>query len=229
MGVESNAKQNLENFSKSIHELSYRIWIRKPLSCPFRRPWNMCSSCPKRSGLFLPSMNTPMLPVRQKASLPLLQLLIDQYKDHFQTDADPVRLVHVLYGRSCPGLQSAACTAGRTAQMKILPFNFEETCHYFKNFTDEDKALCCTGSCGGTPQYLLQMSDKLSIEENIKNTFLNADFALIYEEPDKSAQTGGPGTGALQCHHHGHCHRRFPYVGDFQAKLAKTQTFAPPM
>ena len=25
---------------------------------------------------------------------------------------------------------------------------------------------------GGTPQYLLQMSDKLSVEENIKNTIL---------------------------------------------------------
>ena len=70
----------------------------------------------------------------------------------------------------------------RTAQMKILPFDFEETCRYFKNFTDEEKAYVY-GIVGGTPQYLLQMSDKLSIEDNIKNTFLNPNSAL-FEEPE---------------------------------------------
>ena len=70
----------------------------------------------------------------------------------------------------------------RTAQMKILPFDFEETCQYFKNFTDEEKAYVY-GIVGGTPQYLLQMSDKLSIEDNIKNTFLNPNSAL-FEEPE---------------------------------------------
>lgn len=33
----------------------------------------------------------------------------------------------VIYGR-------------RTAQIKLLPFDFGETCRYFKNFSDEDKA-----------------------------------------------------------------------------------------
>ena len=66
--------------------------------------------------------------------------------------------------------------------MKILPFDFEETCHYFKNFTDDEKAYVY-GIAGGTPQYLLQISDKLSIEDNIKNTFLNPNSAL-FEEPE---------------------------------------------
>ena len=35
---------------------------------------------------------------------------------------------------------------------------------------------------GGTPQYLLQLNDSLSIEQNIKNTFLNP-ISSIYEEP----------------------------------------------
>lgn len=38
------------------------------------------------------------------------------------------------------------------------------------------------GIAGGTPQYLLQMSDKLSVEENIKNTYLNPT-SFLYEEP----------------------------------------------
>ena len=69
----------------------------------------------------------------------------------------------------------------RTAQMKIMPFDFEETCAYFTNLSDEDKALIY-GIVGGTPQYLLQMSDTLSVEENIKNTYLNP-MSFLYEEP----------------------------------------------
>ena len=66
--------------------------------------------------------------------------------------------------------------------MKILPFDFADTCRYFKNFNHEDKALIY-GIVGGTPQYLLQMDDKLSIEDNIKNTFLNPTSSL-FEEPE---------------------------------------------
>ena len=69
----------------------------------------------------------------------------------------------------------------RTAQMKIMPFDFEETCHYFKKFSNEEKALIY-GIVGGTPQYLMQMDDTLSVEDNIKNTFLNP-ISFLYEEP----------------------------------------------
>lgn len=51
----------------------------------------------------------------------------------------------------------------------------------FSALLPEEKALMY-GIVGGTPQYLLQMNDRLSIEENIKNTFLNPNSA-IYEEP----------------------------------------------
>ena len=69
----------------------------------------------------------------------------------------------------------------RTAQMKIFPFSFDEACRYLKNYSDEDKALAY-GIVGGTPQYLLQIDDRLSIEDNIKNTYLNP-ISFLYEEP----------------------------------------------
>ena len=69
----------------------------------------------------------------------------------------------------------------RTAQMKIQPFDFAETCRYCQHFSPEEKALMY-GVVGGTPQYLLQMNGHQSVEENIKNTFLNPNSA-IYEEP----------------------------------------------
>ena len=70
----------------------------------------------------------------------------------------------------------------RTAQMKILPFDFADTCRYFAHFSDEDKAVIY-GIAGGTPQYLFQMDDRLSIEENIKNTFLNTS-SFLFEETE---------------------------------------------
>ena len=107
MGVESNAKQNLENFSKSI--LSYHTGMdAKPLSCPFRRLWNMCSSCPKKERIILAIDEYPYVARSSKSLASTIQFLIDQYKGYFQADADPLRLVHVLYGRPCPRLQSAA-------------------------------------------------------------------------------------------------------------------------
>lgn len=39
------------------------------------------------------------------------------------------------------------------------------------------------GIVGGTPQYLLQIDDRLSIEDNIKNTFLNPT-SFLFEEPE---------------------------------------------
>ena len=39
----------------------------------------------------------------------------------------------------------------RTAQMKIQPFDFADTCRYFPNFGAEEKALIY-GITGGTPQ-----------------------------------------------------------------------------
>ena len=40
--------------------------------------------------------------------------------------------------------------------MKLLPFDFEETCRYFSHFKGEDKALAY-GIVGGTPQYFRQL------------------------------------------------------------------------
>ena len=66
--------------------------------------------------------------------------------------------------------------------MKILPFDFGDACKYFNRFSPEDMAMVY-GLVGGTPQYLLQMDDHISIEDNIKNVFLNPSSS-IFEEPE---------------------------------------------
>ena len=180
MGVESNAKQNLENFSKSI--LSYHTGMDAETSfLSFQAALEYMFKLSEKERIILAIDEYPYVARSSKSLASTIQLLIDQYKD-------TSKLMLILCGSSMSYMEDhvlsykAPLYGRRTAQMKILPFDFAETCHYFKNFTDEEKAYVY-GIVGGTPQYLLQMSDKLSIEDNIKNTFLNPNSAL-FEEPE---------------------------------------------
>lgn len=179
MGVESNAKQNLENFSKSIIEYSSGIETETSF-LSFQAALEYVFRLAEKERLILAIDEYPYVARSSKSLASTLQLLIDKYRDSS-------KLMLILCGSSMSYMEDhvlaykAPLYGRRTAQMKILPFDFEETCHYFKKLSDEDKALIY-GIVGGTPQYLLQMNDASSIEDNIKNTFLNP-VSFLYEEP----------------------------------------------
>ena len=177
-GVETNAKQNLDNFSRCIME--YNTGIASGASFnSFQMALEHVFELAKTKRIVLVIDEYPYVARASKSLASTLQLLIDKntsklflilcgssmsyMKDHVLTYKAP------LYGR-------------RTAQFKIKPFEFLEACRYFKNFSDVDKALAY-GVVGGTPQYLMQLDDTLSIEENIKNTHLNPSSS-IFEEPN---------------------------------------------
>lgn len=179
MGVESNEKQNLENFSKSIIEFSSGIQAETSFAS-FQAALEYVFKLAENERIILTIDEYPYVARSSKSLASTLQLLIDKYKD-------TSKLMLILCGSSMSYMEDhvlaykAPLYGRRTAQMKILPFDFEESCRYFNNLSDEDKALIY-GIVGGTPQYLLQMSDKLSVEENIKNTYLNP-MSFLYEEP----------------------------------------------
>lgn len=179
MGVESNAKQNLENFSKSIMEYVSGTEIDSIFSS-FQSALEYVFRLAEKERIILAIDEYPYVARSSKSLASTLQLLIDKYKDKS-------KLMLILCGSSMSYMEDhvlaykAPLYGRRTAQMKLVPFDFEETCRYFKNFSDEDKALIY-GVVGGTPQYLLQIDDNLSVEENIKNTFLNP-VSFLYEEP----------------------------------------------
>ena len=179
MGVESNAKQNLENLSKSIMEYVSGAEIDSIFSS-FQSALEYVFKLSEKERIILAIDEYPYVARSSKSLASTLQLLIDKYKDKS-------KLMLILCGSSMSYMEDhvlaykAPLYGRRTAQMKLAPFDFEETCRYFKNFSDEDKALIY-GVVGGTPQYLLQIDDNLSVEENIKNTFLNP-VSFLYEEP----------------------------------------------
>jgi len=179
MGVESNAKQNLENFSKSIIEYSSGIETETSF-LSFQAALEYVFKLAEKERLILAIDEYPYVARSSKSLASTLQLLIDKYKDSS-------KLMLILCGSSMSYMEDhvlsykAPLYGRRTAQMMIRPFDFEETCHYLKNLAPDDKALIY-GIVGGTPQYLLQINDTLSVEDNIKNTFLNP-ISFLYEEP----------------------------------------------
>ena len=179
MGIESNAKLNLENFSKSI--LEFNTGIRADTSFSnFQAALEYVFQLAENERIILAIDEYPYVARSSKSLASTLQLLIDKYKD-------TSKLMLILCGSSMSYMEDhvlsykAPLYGRRTAQIKLLPFDFEETCRYLANMSGEDKALMY-GAVGGTPQYLLQVSDKLSAEENIKNTYLNP-ISFLYEEP----------------------------------------------
>ncbi len=179
-GVETNAKQNLDNFSRCIMEFHTGMTTDASFQT-FQAALEYVFALAKERRIVLVIDEYPYVARASKSLASTLQLLIDKNKD-------TSKLFLILCGSSMSYMEDhvlaykAPLYGRRTAQLQIKPFDFWEACCYFKNFSNEDKALAY-GIVGGTPQYLMQLNDNLSIEENIKNTHLNPS-SFIFEEPN---------------------------------------------
>lgn len=178
-GVESNAKQNLQNLSQSI--LSFEQGMPLESEFPsFQTALDFVFQKSLRERIVLVIDEYPYVAKSSNSLASTLQLLIDRYKDQS-------KLFLILCGSSMSYMEDhvlaykAPLYGRRTAQIKVQPFEFLEACKYFDNFSDEDKALAY-GVVGGTPQYLLQINDKISLKDNIKNIYLNS-ASFLFEEP----------------------------------------------
>ncbi len=179
-GVETNAKQNLENFSRCIMEYQTGFAVDSSFAS-FQAALEYVFQLAQEKRLVLVIDEYPYVARASKSFASTLQLLIDKNRDSS-------KLFLILCGSSMSYMEDnvlaykAPLYGRRTAQLKIQPFDFFESCCYFENFSGEDKALAY-GIVGGTPQYLMQLDDRLSIEDNIKNTHLNP-ASSIFEEPN---------------------------------------------
>lgn len=178
-GIETTAKENLDNFSGCIMEYNTGIAADSTFSS-FRSAFEYVFELAKARRIVLVIDEYSYIARASKSLASTLQLLIDKNKDHS-------KLFLILCGSSMPYMEDhvlsykAPLYGRRTAQLKIDPFDFFESCRRFKKLSDVDKALAY-GIVGGTPQYLIQFDDNLSIEDNIKNTHLNPS-SFIFEEP----------------------------------------------
>lgn len=180
MGIEINSKQNLENFSKVIMEFTNGTDIDNSFSS-FQAALEYVFMLSQKERIVLAIDEYPYVARSTKSLASTLQLLIDKYKE-------TSKLMLILCGSSMSYMTDNVLAyksplyGRRTAQLKILPFDFRETCQYLNSYSDEDKALLY-GIFGGTPQYLIHINTSLSIKENIVNLFLNP-ISFLFEEPE---------------------------------------------
>lgn len=179
-GIESNSQQNLENLSRSI--LSFTdTSLTNTVFPSFQSALEYVFKLSEEKRIVFVIDEYPYIAKSSKSFASTLQYLIDKNKDNSN-------LFLILCGSSMSFMENhvlaykAPLYGRRTAQFKILPFNFFESRNYFKKFSDTDMAVIY-GIVGGTPQYLLQMNDSLSLEENIKRCFLDPSSPL-FEEPN---------------------------------------------
>lgn len=177
-GVETNATQNLENFSRSIMEHSTGMQIDS-LFPSFQKALEYVFELSKSKRIVLVIDEYPYVARSSKSLASTLQLLIDKNKEKS-------KLFLILCGSSLSYMEDhvlaykAPLYGRRTAQLKIEPFDFFEASLFFKNFSKEEKAIAY-GVIGGTPQYLTQINDTLSIEQNVKDLYLNQTSSLFEE------------------------------------------------
>lgn len=177
--VEENEKDNLQRFSQAI--LSF--------------------DSPDLSSLSFPNYDEAFQYICEKAKTKRIVLVIDEYpylaqsypaissilQSHIDHDFLNTNLFMILCGSSMSFMENqvlgykSPLYGRRTLQLKIKPFDFEETCQYFPKM-DKESTFIIYSITGGVPQYLSYMSESASIKENIINTFLTPTGPL-FEEP----------------------------------------------
>jgi len=122
----------------------------------------------------------PYLAESYKGISSLLQIAIDHKKDKS-------KLMLILCGSSMSFMENQVLGSKsplygrRTAQLKILPFNFFESLDFLKGYHREEQAILY-GMTGGIPEYLSKIETWKSVEENIINLFLTPS-GHFFEEP----------------------------------------------
>ena len=178
-GVESNERQNLENFSRAILE-SVKGSPAGATLTSFQSGLEFVFQRAEQERMVLIIDEYPYVARSSPSLASTLQVLIDNYRDRS-------RLKLILCGSSMSYMEDEVLAYksplyGRgTAQMKLEPVDFFEACAFFPHFAAEDKAIAY-GLAGGTPQYLLQIDDQLSVEENLKRMYLDPS-SFLFEEP----------------------------------------------
>lgn len=179
--IESSKQQNIENLSRSIFEYEHHgVDTTFPVYHSFQEALEHIFKLAEEKQIVFIIDEYPYAAKSDKSLSSVIQSLIDKHKDKS-------KLFMILCGSSMSFMEEqvlgyeSPLYGRRTAQFKILPFDFEESCKIFSSFTKTELAYIY-GIVGGTPQYLLQIDDGVSLKDNIINKILDTS-AYLFEEP----------------------------------------------
>jgi AAA+ ATPase superfamily predicted ATPase len=178
-GLETTDRENLENFSRSIMTALPGVEIDAVFP-NYRAALDSLYEMSKDERLIMVIDEYPYLAAAYPGISSLLQTQIDgKFKGG--------KLMLILCGSSMSFMENqvlgyqSPLYGRRTAQFKILPFDFFETLCYYKNFDPYETAVVY-GVTGGVPQYLSLIDDSLDVGENLRRNFFDPN-AFLFEEP----------------------------------------------
>lgn len=177
---ENSAEQNLETLSNAVSEVVSGESIANVIYRSFSDAFMKIAEISKSERLVWVIDEYPYLAQAERGISSLLQNYLDhQFKD--------TKLFLILCGSSMSFMENqvlgyqSPLYGRRTAQFKILPFDYLDTGKWFPDYSCEDKALIY-GITGGIPLYLEQFSPDLSVRENLLENLFDRNAAL-FEEP----------------------------------------------
>ena len=181
-GQETNAKDNLESLSHSIFTISSDFSASTSVFSGYKEALDAVFNLAGKRRVILAIDEYPYLAQSFRGISSLLQTYIDKHKE-------TSKLFIILCGSSLSFMENqvlgykSPLYGRRTAQFRILPFDFDQTREYFKygKFSPEEVALLF-GVTWGVPLYLSLMDMELSAEDNIKQNFLSTS-GYLFEEP----------------------------------------------
>ena len=179
VGVESTEKENLQNFSKAVFDVTMTN-LEMPTFDNFNKLFEYIYNIAKVERIILVIDEYPYL----AQSTPSVSSILQSHIDKNLRDS---KLFLILCGSSMSFMEyqvlgyKSPLYGRRTAQFKIRPFTYFESSEMLYNFFDEDKAVLY-GVTGGIPEYLSRINNAISLRDNIVELFLNP-AGRLFEEP----------------------------------------------
>jgi AAA+ ATPase superfamily predicted ATPase len=179
-GIESSSRINLENLSSSIFHLTMPGLNTTPVFENYQKALDYLVETTQHQRIIVVIDEYPYLASSENSISSLLQTYIDQ---HFKN----TQLFLILCGSSMSFMENqvlgyqSPLYGRRTAQFKILPFDYYDTSLFYPNLSPGDQALLY-GITGGIPQYIDQFDSQKSMRQNIIDELLD-DSAYLFEEP----------------------------------------------
>ena len=178
-GLETTAKENLQNFSQCIYEMQGGDG-RAPVYPDFPSALSAVTDMARKEKLVLVIDEYPYLAKAYPGISSLLQVFIDR-------DWQKMNIFVILCGSSMSFMEhqvlghTSPLFGRRTAQLKLTPFTIFETRAYFPDMPLEDLAVLY-GATGGIPFYLAQMDAHATLSENLARNFFDP-LGYLFEEP----------------------------------------------
>jgi AAA+ ATPase superfamily predicted ATPase len=178
--LETDAKNNLEMLSAAIFACTDPEVSDPPSFGSFKQAFERIAKAAEKERIIFVIDEYPYLAGSDPSVSSLLQNMIDHiFKE--------TKIMMILCGSSMSFMErqvlgyNSPLYGRRTAQIKLLPFRYNDISKWFPSYSPDETALVY-GILGGVPMYLEKFSEKKSVQNNILDGIMSAD-AVLFEEP----------------------------------------------